>query len=77
MVADRGCEKDVVQRANEGYRAWGALKSVKSTRGFGLKSKKCLFGVSVPMALCGGEAWGMKSTKGGKCEMKCLRSWCG
>ena len=27
-----GCERDVVHRMNEGYRAWGALKSVLSKR---------------------------------------------
>ena len=27
-VADKGCERDVVHRMNEGYRAWGVLKSV-------------------------------------------------
>ena len=32
VTADEGCEKDVVQRMNEGYRAWGALKSVLSNR---------------------------------------------
>ena len=34
VAADGGCERDVVQRMNEGYRAWGALKSVLSNRGF-------------------------------------------
>ena len=29
-TADEGCERDVVHRMNEGYRAWGALKSVLS-----------------------------------------------
>ena len=27
----------------EGYRAWGALKSVLSNRGLGIKTKKCLY----------------------------------
>ena len=27
VAADGGCERDVVHRMNEGYRAWGALKS--------------------------------------------------
>ena len=40
MAADGGCEMDVVHRMNEGYRAWGALKSVLSNRGLGLKAKK-------------------------------------
>ena len=26
VVADRGCERDVVHRINDGYRAWGPLK---------------------------------------------------
>ena len=30
VAADRGCERDVVHRMNEGYRAWGAKKSVLS-----------------------------------------------
>ena len=38
-----GCEMDVVHRMNEGYRAWGALKSVLSNRGLGIKAKKCLY----------------------------------
>ena len=32
VSADGGCESDVVQRMNEGYRAWGALKSVLRIR---------------------------------------------
>ena len=35
VLADGGCERDVVHRMNEGYRAWGALKSVLSNRGWG------------------------------------------
>ena len=42
MAADRGCERDVVHRMNEGYIAWGALKSVLSNIGLGIKAKKCL-----------------------------------
>ena len=30
VAANGGCERDVVHRMNEGYRAWGALKSVLS-----------------------------------------------
>ena len=33
VAADGGCEMGVVHRMNEGYRAWGALKSVLSERG--------------------------------------------
>ena len=55
VAADGGCEGDVVHRMNEGYRAWGAQKSVLSNRGFGIKAKKCLYeGVIVPTALYGG-----------------------
>ena len=39
VVADRGCERDVVYRMNEGYRAWGVMKSVLSNRGLGIKAK--------------------------------------
>ena len=42
VAADGGCERDVVHRMNEGYRAWGALKGVLSNRGLGIKAKKCL-----------------------------------
>ena len=30
MAADGGCERDMLHRMNEGYKAWGALKSVLS-----------------------------------------------
>ena len=33
VIADGGCEKDVVHRMNEGYRAWGSQKSVLSNEG--------------------------------------------
>ena len=33
-AADGGCERNVVQRMNEGYRAWGVLKNVLSNRGW-------------------------------------------
>ena len=57
-AADGGCERDVVHRMNEEYRAWGALKSVLSNRGLGIKVKKCLYeGVIVPTALCEAETW--------------------
>ena len=61
MAADGGCERDVVHRMNEGYRAWGVLKSVLSNRRLLIKAKKCLYeGVIVPTALYIGEAWGKK-----------------
>ena len=76
MAADGGCERDVVHRMNECYRAWGALKSVLSNRGLGIKAKKCLYkGVIVPTALYGAEAWSMRSAKRRKVnvsEIKCL-----
>ena len=59
VAADKGCERDAGNRMNEGYRAWGALKSVLSYRGLGIKAKKCLYEVvTVPRALYGAEAWG-------------------
>ena len=81
MAADGGCERDVVHRMNEGYRAFGALKSILSNRVLGMKAKKCLYeGVIVPTALYGAEAWGMRSaerTKVNVLAMKCLRSLVG
>ena len=43
VAAAGGCERDAVHRMNEGYRAWGALKSVLSNRGLCIKAKKCLY----------------------------------
>ena len=43
VAADEACERDVVHKINEGYRAWGALKSVLSNRGLWIKAKKCLY----------------------------------
>ena len=81
MAADGGCESDMVHRMNEGYRAWGALKSVLRNRGLGIKAKKCLYaGVIVPTALYGAEAWSMRSAERRKVnvlEMKGLRSLVG
>ena len=62
-------------------RALGALKSVLSNRGLGIKAKKCLHeGVIVPTALYGTEAWGMRSSERRKVnvlEMKFLRNLVG
>ena len=80
VAADGGCERDVVHRMNEGYRAWGALKSVLSNRGLGIKAKKCLYEVVIgPTALYGAEAWFTRSAERRKnvLEMKCLRSLVG
>ena len=81
VAADGGCERDVVYRINEGYRASGVLKSVLSNRGLGIKAKKCLYeGIIVPTALYRAEVWGMRSaerTKVNVLEMKCLRSLVG
>ena len=78
MAANGGCERDVAHRMNEGYTAWGVLKSVLSNRGLVIRAKKCLYeAVIVPMALYRAEAWGMGSDKRRKMnvlEMKCLRS---
>ena len=66
---------------NEGYRAWGVLKSILSNRGLGIKAMKCLHEeVIVPTALYGAEAWGMRSAERKNVnvlEMKCLRSLVG
>ena len=66
---------------NDGYRAWGALKSVLSNRGMGMKAKRCLYeGVIVPTVLYGAEAWGIRSVERRKVnvlEMKCLKSLVG
>ena len=43
MAADGRCERDVVRRMNEGYRAWGALKSLLRNRILGIKANKCLY----------------------------------
>ena len=52
MAADGGCERDVVHRMNEGYRARGAMKSMLSNIGLGIKAEKYLWeGVSVPTSL--------------------------
>ena len=59
--------ENVVHRMNERYRARGALKSVLSNKGLGIKVNKCLYeGVIVPTALYGAEAWGMRSLREGK-----------
>ena len=65
----------------EGYRTWGALKSVLSNRGLGIKAKKCLYeGVIAPTAFRGADAWGMRSAEKRKrnvLDIKCLRSLVG
>ena len=71
VAADGGCERDVVHRMNDGYRAWGALKSVLSNTGLGIKAKKCLYEGVIVLT----EAWGMRSAERRKVnvlEMKCL-----
>ena len=45
VAADGGCERDVEHRMNEGYRAWGAQKSMLSNRGLWIKAKKCLISI--------------------------------
>ena len=81
VTTDGGCERDVVHRMNQLYRAWGALRSLLITRGLGIKDKKCLYeGVIVPTALYGAEAWAMRSAERRNVnvlELKCLRSLVG
>ena len=71
----------MVHRMNEGYRAWGELKSVRSNRELEIKAKKCLCeGIIVPTALYGAEALGMRTAvrrKVNVLDMKCLRSLVG
>ena len=70
-----------MHRMNQGYIAWGTLKSVLSNRGLGIEAKKCPYElVILPTALYGAEAWGMRSAERRKVnvlEMKCLRSLVG
>ena len=75
MTANGGCEGDVIDRLNEGYRAWGALKHVLSNRRLGIKAKKCLYeGLIVTTALYGSEAWGMRSAE--RREVNVLKMKC-
>ena len=80
---DRKCQrmgvvKGMWYRLHDGYRSWGALKSVLNNRGLGINAKKCLYErVFVPTALYRAEAWGMRSAERRKVnvlKMKCLRS---
>ena len=79
VAADGGCERDVVHRMNERYRAWGALKSLLSNKGLGIKAKKCLYeGVILTMTLYGAEAWGrISAARRNVLEMKFFRSLVG
>ena len=43
VAADGRCERNVVHRMNEGYRAWGALKNVLSNKGLRINAKNCLY----------------------------------
>ena len=80
-AADGGCEEDVVQRMNEGYKALGALRSVLRKMGFWINANKCLYeGVIVPTALFGAAAWGMRNVERMEVNVlgvKCLRSLVG
>ena len=59
-----GCERDVVHRMNEGYRVWGALKSVPSYGELGIIAQECLYeGVIAPTALYGAEARSIRSAE--------------
>ena len=82
VAADGGCESDVVDRMNEGYKVWWeAMKSVLCIRGLRIKANKCLYeGVIVPTALYGAASWVIRSTERRKVnvlEMKCLISLVG
>ena len=43
VAPDGGRKRDVVHRMNEGYKAWGALKSVLSNRGLGINAEKYIY----------------------------------
>ena len=77
VAVDGGCERYVVHRMNDGYRAWGVLNNMA----LGINAKKCLYkGVNVSTALYGAETWGMRTAERRKVnvlEMKCLRSLIG
>ena len=81
MATDGGCERVGVHSMNEGYRAWGAMKSVLSNRGLGIKAKKCLYErVIVPTACTEQRHGSMRSAwrmKANVLEMKGLRSLVG
>ena len=52
MVDQGECERDVVHRMNEGYRAWGERKNVRTNRGMRINAKMCQYeGVIVLTAL--------------------------
>ena len=64
VAGNGGCERDVVHRMNEGYRAWGALKSVLSNRRVGIKAKKCLYEGVINCANCVVRSRGMGLVNG-------------
>ena len=43
VAPDGGCERDVIHRMNEWYRAWGSVKIELNNRGLGINKKKCLY----------------------------------
>ena len=79
--ADGGCDRDVVYRINEGYRAWGTLKSGLNNGGLGINEMKCLYeGVIAQTTLYGADSWDLRNFDGIKVnvlEMKCLTSLVG
>ena len=81
VATDGRCERDVVHRMNEGYRAWVELKSVWSNKGLWIRAQKCLYeGLILPTTLYRTESWGIRSAERMKVnflEMKCLRSLVG
>ena len=76
MAADEVYARDVVHIINEGYRAWGALKSVLSSRGLRIRPRS----IYMNEYLYGAYECGMRSAERRKVnalEMKCLRSLVG
>ena len=76
VATDGGCERDLVHKINEGYKARGALKSVFSSRRLGINAKCPYEGeIIVLTPLYGAEAWGMRSAERREInilEMNCL-----
>ena len=66
MTANGGCERAVVHRMNEGYKAWRALKSVPSIIRLSMNAMKYMYeGVIVPTALYRAEVSCMSSAERG------------
>ena len=81
VAADGGCERNVVQRMNEEYRASGSAEKCPEQSRIGYKGQEVsIRRLNCTTALYGAEAWGMRSAERRKVnvlQMKCLRSLVG